>query len=300
MTDRVHEVVPFDEGHTVATAVPELDDYWMTMRQHHKQDWTERYAHFRQAADDRNLFVPQVSPWSIVLRSEGNSGQAMRILVVEDNLALQSLIAAHLRDRGFSAVAADTGAGALAAIRLAAYDAMILDLGLPDADGMDVLRSVRSGARPDLPILILTARDSVQDRVAGLDAGADDYILKPVDTAELDARLRAVLRRPGRRRQPVHLFEDLRFDTADRLASRNGTAIDLTPREAGLFEELVKSGNRVVVRDAMAERLYDLDTDVSANALEATVSRLRRKLAASGSRVRIETLRGIGYRLSLS
>ena len=197
----------------------------------------------------------------------------MRILVVEDNPALQALIAAHLRDRGFAADAVPNGAGALAALAASAYGAMILDLGLPDADGMDVLRTVRSGARADLPILILTARDSVQDRVAGLDAGADDYILKPVDAAELDARLRAVLRRPGNRQHPVHVFGDLRFDTADRTASRHGVAIDLTPREASLFEELV-------------------------NALEAAISRLRRKLAASGSGVRIESLRGIGYRLA--
>ena len=222
----------------------------------------------------------------------------MRILVVEDNLALQTMIAAHLRDRGFAADATANGVEALAAVQAAPYDAMILDLGLPDTDGMDVLRTVRQGVRADLPILILTARDSVRDRVDGLDAGADDYIVKPVDTAELDARLRAVLRRPGNRQHPVHVFEDLRFDTADRVASRLGTAIDLTPREASLFEELVKAGNRVVVRDAMAERLYDLESDVSANALEAAVSRLRRKLAASGSAVRIESLRGIGYRLA--
>ena len=222
----------------------------------------------------------------------------MRILVVEDNPALQTLIAAHLRDRGFTAEARGNAAEALAALAAAAYDAVILDLGLPDGDGMDVVRAIRFGALADLPVLILTARDSVADRVAGLDAGADDYILKPVDTAELDARLRAVLRRPGSRQRPVHAFEDLRFDTADRTASRHGTAIDLTPREARLFEELVKAGSRVVVRDAMAERLYDLDSDVSANALEAAVSRLRRKLAAAGSSVRIESLRGIGYRLA--
>lgn len=222
----------------------------------------------------------------------------MRVLVVEDSLPLQTLILAHLRDRGFAADSASNGAEAANAVASTNYDAVILDLGLPDADGMEVLRTLRAGIRADLPVLILTARDSVQDRVAGLDAGADDYILKPVDIAELDARLRAVLRRPGTRLQPIHIYEDLSFDTADRRASRNGAAIDLTPREAALFEALVRAGNRAVIRDILAERLYDLDSDVSANALEATVSRVRRKLAASGSPVRVESLRGIGYRLA--
>ena len=223
----------------------------------------------------------------------------MRILVVEDNASLQGLILAHLRDRGFAADAAATGAAALDAAGHVAYDAVILDLGLPDVDGMDVLRSLRTEARADLPILLLTARDSVAERVAGLDAGADDYIVKPVDAAELDARLRAVLRRPGTRLRPVHVFEDLSFDTASRRASREGDPIDLTPREAMLFEELVRHGNHVVVRDRLVERLYDGEANVSGNAIEAIVSRLRRKLTASGSGVRVETLRGIGYRLGV-
>ena len=222
----------------------------------------------------------------------------MRILVVEDNAALQALLTAHLRDRGFAVDAASSGAAAMACAERATYDAVILDLGLPDIDGLDVLRRMRAGNLAGTPALILTARDSVAERVAGLDAGADDYILKPFETAELDARLRAVLRRPGARLQPVHRFADLSFDSASRSASRDGAALDLTPREAGLFEALIRAGTSIVVRDALAERLYSLQEDVSGNALEATVSRLRRKLAAAGSRVRIETMRGIGYRLA--
>ena len=222
----------------------------------------------------------------------------MRVLVVEDNDALRSLIVTHLRERGFAVDPAESGRVALATAGLANYDAMILDLGLPDGDGLDVLRDLRAGPCANLPILILTARDGVPARVAGLDAGADDYIVKPVDIAELDARLRAVLRRPGTRARPVHVYEDLRFDTADRQASCRGRAFDLTPREAGLFEELIRASDRVVVRDAMAERLYDFGADVSLNAIEATLSRLRRKLAAAGSCVRVQTLRGIGYRLA--
>jgi DNA-binding response OmpR family regulator len=222
----------------------------------------------------------------------------MRILLVEDHPPLQALLTAHLRDRGFAVDAVHEGAAALACATATEYDAVILDLGLPDMDGLDVLRHLRAGAHAGLPTLILTARDSVAERVAGLDAGADDYILKPFETAELDARLRAVLRRPGARLHPVHRFADLAFDSASRAASREGAAIDLTPREAALFEVLIRAGAAVVVRDALVESLYRLDEDVSGNALEATVSRLRRKLAAAGSRVRVEALRGIGYRLA--
>lgn len=223
----------------------------------------------------------------------------MRILLVEDNTSLSSMIAAHLRERGLAVDLAATAQDALGATGAAHYDAMILDLGLPDMDGLDLLRQIRAGPAVDLPALILTARDSLEQRVGGLDAGADDYILKPFDVLELEARLRAVLRRPGARLHPVHSFHDLTFDTASRTASRNEAVIDLTPREAGLFEELVRAGARIVVRDALAERLYGFDEEVSGNALEATLSRLRRKLAASGSEVRIETLRGIGYRLGV-
>ena len=221
----------------------------------------------------------------------------MRILVVEDNVSLRDLVVAHLQDRGFATDAVGAGGEAVSAAGSTPYDAMILDVGLPDMDGLDVLRALRGNAQADVPILILTARDSVEQRVAGLDAGADDYILKPFNLAELDARLRAVLRRPGKRASPVHMFENLSFDTASRTARHGETILELTPREGGVFEELVKTGNGIVVRDALLERLSRLDAELSGNALEATVSRLRRKLAAAGCTVRVETMRGIGYRL---
>jgi DNA-binding response OmpR family regulator len=205
------------------------------------------------------------------------------------------MVAGHLRDQGFAVESARDGAAALAAIGAATYDAVILDLGLPDMDGMDVLRSLR--ARGDVPVLILTARDAVAHRIAGLDAGADDYILKPFDLAEFEARLRAVLRRPGSRAMPLATFGDLSFDSTCNAARVDDRGVELTRREATLFEELMRHGERIVVRDALAERLYGDDGDVSANALEATVSRLRRKLASLGSAVTVETVRGIGYRL---
>jgi two-component system response regulator QseB len=220
----------------------------------------------------------------------------VKILLVEDNRSLSDMIAAHLRERGFVVDAAVEGADALGLFGRAIYDAVILDLGLPDMDGMAVLRAIRASA--PVPVLILTARDAVAHRIAGLNAGADDYILKPFDLAEFEARLRAVLRRPGTRDTPSHAFGDASFDSSTRTALVAGRALDLTRREAALFEELVRHGGTIVVRDALADRLYGIDDDVSANALEATVSRVRRKLGTAGAAIRIETLRGIGYRLS--
>jgi two-component system response regulator QseB len=223
----------------------------------------------------------------------------MKLLLVEDNRPLIEMIAAFLRERGFAVDAAGNGADALAALGASSYDAVILDLGLPDMDGLEVLRIMRADQGSMLPALILTARDGIDHRVTGLNAGADDYILKPFDLMEFEARLRAVLRRPGARDAPQHSFGGVRFDSLGRAAYVGDQPLDLTRREAALFEELVKRAADIVVRDVLVERLYGLDEDVSGNALEATVSRVRRKLAAHHAGVRIETLRGIGYRLSL-
>jgi DNA-binding response OmpR family regulator len=219
----------------------------------------------------------------------------MKLLVVEDNRELIDMIARHLGARGFTVDAARTGAEALSHLSTTSYDAMILDLGLPDMDGMDVLRGLRAHAM--LPTLILTARDSVAHRIAGLDAGADDYILKPFDLAEFDARLRAVLRRPGPRGGPSLSFGDLTVEPATHTTRVRDHAIDLTRQEATLCEALIKNGERITVRDVLAELLSSPGEHFSANAIEAIVSRLRRKLAASSAMVRIETIRGIGYRL---
>jgi len=223
----------------------------------------------------------------------------VRVLLVEDHHAMRELIAGHLRGRGLAVDAVERGDEALAAMAVAGYDAVILDLGLPDMDGMEVLRRLRGSRQPGLPALILTARDSIEARVGGLDAGADDYILKPFELTELEARLRAVLRRPGLRREAVHRHGDLAFDPASRTAAVNGTRLDLTRREASVLEELIRAAGRIIVKDALEDRLYGFDDDVSGNALEASVSRLRRKLAAAGSGTGIEATRGIGYRLSV-
>jgi two-component system, OmpR family, response regulator QseB len=162
---------------------------------------------------------------------------------------------------------------------------------------VEFLLRLRAGAQEMLPTLILTARDGLPHRIAGLNEGADDYILKPFDLAEFEARLRAVLRRPGTRHAPALAFGDLSIDAAARDARVGERVLPLTRREAALVEALVRNGDRIMVRDALADRLYGFQDDVSDNALEATVSRLRRKLASAGSHVRIETVRGIGYRL---
>ncbi len=221
----------------------------------------------------------------------------MRVLLAEDHDELREMLQSHLRQAGFAADAVSRGEDALAAVAAAEYDAVILDLGLPDLDGMEVLRRMRAGAAAAVPILVLTARQSVGDRVGGLDAGADDYLSKPFDMLELDARLRSIIRRTGRRPDPVLRFGDLCFDPSSREARVGEAILALTRRETALLEELVRGGGHTLVRDALADRLYGFDDVFTGNALEATVSRLRRRLALAGSGVAVETVRGIGYRL---
>ncbi|MGH8218966.1 MAG: response regulator transcription factor [Steroidobacteraceae bacterium] len=220
----------------------------------------------------------------------------MRLLLVEDHRAMREMIADHLRERGFAVDAFGRADEALAAAAIARFDAVVLDLGLPDMDGLDVLASLRRSA-PELPALILTARDSVDHRLLGLNAGADDYIVKPFHLLELEARLRAVLRRPGRRRDAVYTRGGVCFDSLSREATVSGSPLPLTRREATLLEELLRAPGQVIAKDILEDRLYALEDAGSANALEAAMSRLRRKLAAARAALRIETQWGIGYRL---
>ncbi len=224
----------------------------------------------------------------------------MRVLLAEDHDELREMLQSHLRQVGFATDAVSCGEDALAAVATAPYDVVILDLGLPDLDGMEVLKRLRAGPAAALPILVLTARQSIGDRVDGLDAGADDYLLKPFDMLELDARLRSIIRRTERRPDPVLRFGDLRFDLSSREAQAGETILALTRRETALLEELVRGGGHTLVRDVLADRLYGFDDVFTGNALEATVSRLRRRLASAGSLVAIETVRGIGYRLAMA
>jgi DNA-binding response OmpR family regulator len=218
----------------------------------------------------------------------------MRILLVEDHTGLRQMTMAHLIERGFVVDAVSTIAEGRLALNTAAYDAMVLDLGLPDGEGAELLRS--DGGSPP-PAIILTARDQIGDRINGLNAGADDYLVKPFDLAELEARLRAILRRPGARTNVVLSFHRVSFDTISREARMDERPFDLGRRESLLLEALLRANGRVVVRDQLEERLYGFNEPVTPNALEAAVSRLRRALVDAKTDLGIEALRGVGYRI---
>lgn len=220
----------------------------------------------------------------------------MRVLLVEDHRAMREMVSDHLTERGYAVDAVPRGDAALAAVTATAYDAVILDLGLPDMDGLEVLRALNHTADAP-PALVLTARGKVDERVNGLDAGADDYIPKPFALVELEARLRAVLRRPGPRRATVLRCGDLAFDPAAQDAAVDGRPLNLTRREAAMLHQLMLASGRILVRDLLEENLYAAGREVSPNALEATMSRLRRKLQAARTSATVETIRGIGYRL---
>lgn len=205
----------------------------------------------------------------------------MRVLLVEDHRPMRESIVGHLQERGFAVDCVCYGHEALAAAATLPLDAVILDLGLPDIDGMHVLSSLR-GSHPALPTILLTEGDAVDDRLNGLNAGADDCIAKPFNLLELEARLRAVLRRTG---------------AGDGAHYSLGSRLNLTRREAALLEVFLRVPGRVIIKDVLENRLYATEASGSPNALEATISRLRRKLTAAQAGVRIETQWGIGYRL---
>jgi two-component system, OmpR family, response regulator QseB len=219
----------------------------------------------------------------------------VRLLIVEDNVRLARLLADALAGHGFAADIAPTLSDADDALAAADYDAVVLDLGLPDGDGVVWLATRRE--RPCPPVLALTARTGVEARIAGLDAGADDYMVKPFAAAEVAARLRALLRRPGPRAAPVLRFGPISFDTAARRGSVHDAPLDLTRREADLLELMLRRAGAVVTRGAIESALYAFDVDVTPNAVEAAISRLRRKLEDAGAGGLLHTVRGVGYLL---
>lgn len=219
----------------------------------------------------------------------------MRILLLEDASDVAEAIRERFTRRG-DAVDHVTGvAEALAGIAVQDYDVALLDIGLPDGSGTEVLRALRD-RRSTTPVLMLTARSDVEDRVAALDGGADDYLVKPFDLRELEARVRALCRRTGPDRSGQIEFGDVVFDPASSTASAGGIPIPLTKRETSLLEILLSSKGRVVPKDRIFERMFSFDDgDVGLNAVETYVGRLRRKL--DGTRLSIRTLRGLGYQL---
>lgn len=222
----------------------------------------------------------------------------MKILLVEDNPELRGMIADHLDGCGFTVDAFATADEGRTAFSLATYDVLLLDLGLPDGDGLDLIGTVAARTDISLPIIVISARGALSSRIEGLNAGADDYLIKPFDLLELQARVHAVLRRPGGRKSGTLSLGDVTFDTRSREAFVRNRPMNLARREAAMLEELLKTAGRVVVRDALEERLYAFNEPVTPNAIEAVVSRLRRKLEIFGSTTRIETKRGIGYRIA--
>ncbi len=221
----------------------------------------------------------------------------MRILLIEDNERLSSFVRSSMEKEGFAVDVFGTVADGDAAVGTVAYDAVVLDLGLPDGDGMSLLRSMRE--RGDTtPVLILTARDGVDDRVKGLNSGGDDYLLKPFDMKELIARVRALLRRPGGALGMVLTAGNLSFDTVAREVSVENKAITVSRREMDVLEQLLRRYGRVVPKDVLEENLYGFGEEVTSNSVEVHISRLRKRLSGADASVSIHTLRGIGYLLS--
>ena len=218
----------------------------------------------------------------------------MRILVVEDSLTLAKGLVAVLRGGGYAVDHVEDGVSALAVLAAERFDLVILDLNLPGIDGIEVLRTIRT--KPGGPgVLILSARGALDDRVKGLDLGADDYMIKPFDVDELEARVRMLLRRQTGLRSTTISFGDVILDMNARSFSAHGETLDLPAREVSLLETLFLRAGKVVTKQAIMESLASFDDELSANAIEQYVSRLRRRLAPLGLTVR--TARGIGYYL---
>nr|WP_199068182.1 response regulator [Chromobacterium sp. ASV5] len=216
----------------------------------------------------------------------------MRILAVEDDAQIGDGLKAGLEQLGFVVDWLRNGKDGLAALSAAPYDAVVLDLGLPGMDGLDILSAWRRGGR-DVPVLVLTARDALADRIGGLDAGADDYLVKPFALAEVAARLRALHRRRHGQTTPQWRHGRLSFDPVARRATLDDQPLELTARELALLELLLSHKGRVLPRELIEEKLYGWDQELESNAVEVHVHHLRKKLGSAF----IRTQRGVGYTL---
>jgi len=214
---------------------------------------------------------------------------------VEDDRALRDAVRRALALSGYEVLTTDTGQGALTQVATTAPDAVVLDIGLPDIDGLDVCRRLRAAGNR-VPVLMLTARDAVDDRIDGLDAGADDYVVKPFDLGELKARLRALIRRSVGEGDPESLsFEELRLDRSRHGVRVGERFVELTRTEYGLLELFMLNPRRVLPHDLIYDRVWGYDFGPASNALRVYVGYLRRKLQDAGSRPLVHTVRGVGY-----
>jgi DNA-binding response OmpR family regulator len=218
----------------------------------------------------------------------------MRVLLVEDNEELSRLLETSLKAAGFDADSVATAADAISVIGSTHYSAVILDLGLPDEDGSVVLRAIR-GRQSTVPVLILTARDGLNDRVAGLRAGADDYLVKPFAFEELVARLEALMRRPGQLLGKSLELGNLVLDTVGRQVFIDGNPQMLSARELAVLEILMRRAGRVVTKRVVEDQIFGLSADIGSNAIEVYVHRLRKSLQDLGANAAIHTIRGVGY-----
>lgn len=218
----------------------------------------------------------------------------MRILISEDDGALAEALRFALSRAGYAVDWVGDGAGADEALKQDIYDVLILDLGLPRMDGLEVLRRLRR-RNTSLPVLILSGRENPDEKVQGLDCGADDYLVKPFSLNELQARVRALVRRRQGGAAPVLSYGDLNFDTVSRIARIQGRTLALSLHEAGVLEVLLNRFGRVVSKEQLVEQLYSYDKEVSQNAIEVYVHRVRKKIA--DSRLTLKTLYGRGYLL---
>jgi len=218
----------------------------------------------------------------------------MRLLIIEDNQRLCQAVAESLRAQGFAVDTAASASDGLRIWRAAEYDAAVLDLMLPDGNGLSVLKEMRDRGNTT-PVLILTALGAIEDRVRGLDCGADDYLVKPFALQELIARLRALLRRPGAALGRTLTLGNVKLDTSARIATVGETPLELTRSELIVLEALLRHQGRVISKERLAECLYDFEQERSTNSVETHVHRLRKKLAAAGADVSLRTLRGLGY-----
>ncbi|MEJ6006039.1 response regulator transcription factor [Paucibacter sp. AS339] len=218
----------------------------------------------------------------------------MRVLLIEDDVSLREGLREALCRQGYGVDAFGLGEHGLSALGQAEYDALVLDLGLPDVDGLALLRRVRAQGK-SLPILLLTARGDWADRVRGLDEGADDYLVKPFVLPELLARLRALIRRSGAAGAAGLSLGSLHLDMPQQMASLHGEALPLTPKEWAVLLALVLQSPTIVSKRKLLHSLSEWDREMSSNALETHVSRLRHKLQGAG--LQLDTVRGVGYRL---
>ena len=217
----------------------------------------------------------------------------MRVLLVEDDPMIGSAVQAALKDASYAADWVKDGSAALTALAAQHYDLVLLDLGLPGRDGLDVLRTLRS-RESALPVLVVTARDAVDDRVAGLDAGADDYVTKPFAVDELLARVRALLRRPQQQQSNILKAKSIKLDTINRTASLRNKPLELTVKEFALLEYLMRSAGRVVSKEQIIAHVWNFDADILPNTVEVYIKYLRNKIDKAGGPSIIKTVRGVG------